>query len=163
MLNGSARRRLRGTLRWLCSAGGRDRSLGTMGVPYQDFGGCAPNLSERGKDHARDVPRAQRMMQGSVLRVETTISKARRFKVRQRTVWQGVHRWRWISMRHAVADLARPVQIRRAAQAAKVAAGKGLSKQQDVAPVQCEEHTLTAPATLDRSSTTKRVAGIEPA
>ena len=53
--------------------------------------------------------------QGSVLRVETTINNARRFKVRKMTVWNGVRRMRWIPMRHAVADLDRRVEISRAA------------------------------------------------
>jgi len=55
--------------------------------------------------------------QGSVLRVETTINNARRFKVRKMTVWNGVRRMRWIPMRHAVADLDRRVEISRAAHA----------------------------------------------
>jgi hypothetical protein len=53
--------------------------------------------------------------QGSVLRVETTINNARRFKVRKMTVWNGVRRMRWIPMRHAVADLDRRVEVSRAA------------------------------------------------
>ncbi len=53
--------------------------------------------------------------QGSVLRVETTINNARRFKVRKMTVRQGVRALRWIPMRHAVADLDRRVEISRAA------------------------------------------------
>jgi hypothetical protein len=53
--------------------------------------------------------------QGSVLRIETTINNARRFKVRRMTVWNGVRRMRWIPMRHAVADLVRRVEISRAA------------------------------------------------
>jgi len=53
--------------------------------------------------------------QGSVLRVETTVNNARRFKVRKMTVWNGVRRMRWIPMRHAVADLDRRVEISRAA------------------------------------------------
>jgi hypothetical protein len=55
--------------------------------------------------------------QGSVLRVETTINQARRFKVRKMTVWKGVRRMRWIPMRQAVADLDRRVEISRAANA----------------------------------------------
>jgi hypothetical protein len=53
--------------------------------------------------------------QGSVLRIETTINNARRFKVRRMTVWNGVRRMRWIPMRHAVADLDRRVEVSRAA------------------------------------------------
>ena len=53
--------------------------------------------------------------QGSVLRVETTINNARRFKVRKMTVRKGLRRMRWIPMRHAVADLDRRVEISRAA------------------------------------------------
>jgi len=53
--------------------------------------------------------------QGSVLRVETTINNARRFKVWKMTVWKGVRRMRWIPMRHAVADLDRRVEVSRAA------------------------------------------------
>jgi hypothetical protein len=53
--------------------------------------------------------------QGSVLRVETTINNARRFKVRKMTVWKGVPRMRWIPMRLAVADLVRRVEVSRAA------------------------------------------------
>jgi len=53
--------------------------------------------------------------QGSVLRVETTINNARRFKVRKMTVRKGVRGMRWIPMRHGVADLDRRVDISRAA------------------------------------------------
>ena len=53
--------------------------------------------------------------QGSVLRVETTINNARRFKVRKMTVRKGIRGMRWIPMRHGVADLDRRVQISRAA------------------------------------------------
>jgi len=53
--------------------------------------------------------------QGSVLRIETTINNARRFKVRKMTVRKGVRGMRWIPMRHAVADLDRRVEISRAA------------------------------------------------
>jgi hypothetical protein len=53
--------------------------------------------------------------QGSVLRVETTITNARRFKVRKMTVRRGIRGMRWIPMRHAVADLDRRVEISRAA------------------------------------------------
>jgi len=53
--------------------------------------------------------------QGSVLRVETTINNARRFKVRKMTVRKGIPGMRWIPMRHAVADLDRRVEISRAA------------------------------------------------
>lgn len=52
---------------------------------------------------------------GSVLRVETTINNARRFKVRKMTVRRGIRGMRWIPMRHAVADLDRRVDISRAA------------------------------------------------
>jgi hypothetical protein len=53
--------------------------------------------------------------QGSVLRVETTINNARRFKVRKMTVRKGVRGMRWIPRRQAVADLDRRVDISGAA------------------------------------------------
>ena len=53
--------------------------------------------------------------QGSILRIETTINNARRFKVRRMTLRKGVRRMRWIPMRHGVADLGRRVEISRAA------------------------------------------------
>ena len=53
--------------------------------------------------------------QGSVLRVETTINNVRRFKVRRMTQWNGVRRMRWIPMRFGLADLARRVEVSRAA------------------------------------------------
>ena len=49
--------------------------------------------------------------QGSILRIETTINNARRFKVRRMTLRHGVRRMRWIPMRHGVADLGRRVEI----------------------------------------------------
>ena len=55
--------------------------------------------------------------QGSVLRIETTINNARRFTVRRMTVWKGVRRLRWVRMRHGVVDLARRVEVSRAANA----------------------------------------------
>jgi hypothetical protein len=53
--------------------------------------------------------------QGSVLRIETTINNARRFTVRRMTMWKGVRAWRWVRMRHGVADLRRRVEISHAA------------------------------------------------
>lgn len=53
--------------------------------------------------------------QGSVLRVETTINNARRFKVRRMTVWNEDRRMRWIPMRFGVVDLARRLEVSRAA------------------------------------------------
>jgi len=52
---------------------------------------------------------------GSVLRIETTVNNARRFKVRRMTVWDGIRRMRWIPMRLAVSDLGRRVEVSRAA------------------------------------------------
>jgi hypothetical protein len=53
--------------------------------------------------------------QGSVLRIETTINNVRRFKVRRMTVRKGVRGMRWIPMRFGLADLARRVEVSRAA------------------------------------------------
>jgi len=53
--------------------------------------------------------------EGSVLRVETTINNVRRFKVRRMTQWNGIRRMRWIPMRFGLADLARRVEVSRAA------------------------------------------------
>jgi hypothetical protein len=53
--------------------------------------------------------------QGSVLRIETTINNAKRFRVRRMRVRQGIRRMRWIPMRHGVVDLERRVEISRAA------------------------------------------------
>jgi hypothetical protein len=53
--------------------------------------------------------------QGSVLRIETTINNARRFKVRRMRVRCGVRRMRWVPMRQGVVDLDRRVEISRAA------------------------------------------------
>lgn len=53
--------------------------------------------------------------QGSVLRIETTINKAKRFRVRRMKVRQGVRRMRWVPMRQGVVDLERRVEISRAA------------------------------------------------
>ena len=53
--------------------------------------------------------------QGSVLRVETTINNVRRFKVRRMTERKGMRRMRWIPMRMGLADLARRVEVSRAA------------------------------------------------
>jgi hypothetical protein len=53
--------------------------------------------------------------QGSVLRIETTINNVRRFKVRRMTERNGVRCMRWIPMRFGLADLARRVEISRAA------------------------------------------------
>jgi hypothetical protein len=55
--------------------------------------------------------------QGSVLRVETTINYARRFRVRRMRVRQGIRRMRWVPMRQGVVDLQRRVEISRAANA----------------------------------------------
>jgi hypothetical protein len=52
---------------------------------------------------------------GSVLRIETTVNNARRFKVRRMTVRGGVRGLRWIPMRLAVSDLGRRVEVSRAA------------------------------------------------
>ena len=61
--------------------------------------------------------------QGSVLRIETTINNARRFRVRRMKVRQGIRRMRWIPMRQGVVDLERRVEISRAANGAIWSAG----------------------------------------
>lgn len=53
--------------------------------------------------------------QGSVLRIETTINNAKRFRVRRMRVRQGIRRMRWVPMRQGVVDLERRVEISRAA------------------------------------------------
>jgi hypothetical protein len=51
----------------------------------------------------------------SVLRIETTINNPRRFKVWRETTLHGHRRMGWVSLRKAVADTSRLVQIARAA------------------------------------------------
>ncbi len=85
--------------------------------------------------------------QGSVLRVETTINNARRFKVRKMTVWKGVRRMRWIPMRHAVADLARRVEISRAANARYLEA---LAVVQEPSPARELLDGVSRPVTKDK-------------
>ena len=53
--------------------------------------------------------------QGSVLRVETTMNNPRRFKVRRKARRKGKSCMAWLPMRKGLADLARRVQICRAA------------------------------------------------
>ena len=53
--------------------------------------------------------------QGSVLRIETTINNPRRFKVRRMTTRKGQRLMGWLPMRKGVADMARRVEISRAA------------------------------------------------
>jgi hypothetical protein len=53
--------------------------------------------------------------QGSVLRIETTINNVKRFRVRRMCVRQGIHCMRWVPMRQGVVDLARRVELSRAA------------------------------------------------
>ncbi len=53
--------------------------------------------------------------QGSVLRIETTINNAKRFRVRRMRKRQGIRRMRWVPMRQGVVDLERRVEISRAA------------------------------------------------
>ena len=53
--------------------------------------------------------------QGSVLRIETTINNPRRFKVRRPVIRQGQRIMAWIPMRKGVADIARRVELSRAA------------------------------------------------
>ena len=53
--------------------------------------------------------------QGSVLRIETTINNPRRFKVRRMTTRKGQHLMGWVPMRKGVADMARRVEVSRAA------------------------------------------------
>jgi hypothetical protein len=52
---------------------------------------------------------------GRVLRIETTINNPRRFKVRRATTRKGQRVMGWIPMRKGVADMARRVEISRAA------------------------------------------------
>jgi hypothetical protein len=54
---------------------------------------------------------------GSVLRIEITINKPRRFKVRRRTRRGGQSRLAWLAMRQGVADIPRRVEVSRAANA----------------------------------------------
>jgi hypothetical protein len=53
--------------------------------------------------------------EGSVLRIETTINDPRRFKVRRRVTRKGQAVMRWVPMRKGLADIARRVEICRAA------------------------------------------------
>lgn len=53
--------------------------------------------------------------EGSVLRIETTINDPRRFKVRRRVTRKGQWCMRWVPMRKGLADIARRVEICRAA------------------------------------------------
>jgi hypothetical protein len=53
--------------------------------------------------------------QGSVLRIETTINDPRRFKVRRRVTRKGQAGMHWVPMRKGLADIARRVEICRAA------------------------------------------------
>ena len=53
--------------------------------------------------------------QGSVLRIETTINNARRFKVRRPTTRNGEACLGWVPLRKGVADMTRRVEISRAA------------------------------------------------
>ena len=55
LLHGFDRMRFRGTLRSISYADGFDRFLGAVGVRYKDFGSYVQGLSERLKDHARQV------------------------------------------------------------------------------------------------------------
>ncbi len=53
--------------------------------------------------------------EGSVLRIETTINDPRRFKARRRVTRKGQKVMRWVPMRKGLADIARRVEICRAA------------------------------------------------
>jgi hypothetical protein len=55
--------------------------------------------------------------QGSVLRIETTINNARRFKVLRELTRRGTRVRDWLPMRKGVADIARRVEVSRAANA----------------------------------------------
>jgi len=85
--------------------------------------------------------------QGSVLRVETTLNNARRFKVRKMTVWKGVRRMRWIPMRQAVADLDRRVEISRAANARYLEA---LAVVQEPSPARALLDAVSRPVTKEK-------------
>lgn len=54
---------------------------------------------------------------GNVLRIETTINKPTRFKLRRRTTQAGRRRTRWVPLRKGVIDLPRRVELSRAANA----------------------------------------------
>jgi hypothetical protein len=53
--------------------------------------------------------------QGSVLRIETTINNPRPFRACREMIRDGQPRWEWLPMRKGLADIARRVQISRAA------------------------------------------------
>jgi hypothetical protein len=53
--------------------------------------------------------------QGSVLRIETTINNPRRFKARRWVTRKGQAGWHWVPLRKGLADIARRVEICRAA------------------------------------------------
>jgi hypothetical protein len=53
--------------------------------------------------------------QGSVLRIETTINNPRRFRVRREVTRHGERCQKWVPMRRGLADLARRVEVSRAA------------------------------------------------
>ncbi len=60
--------------------------------------------------------------QGSVLRIETTINNARRFKVRRMTTRKGRRQMGWLRLRKGVADTRRRTEIARAANSRYLAA-----------------------------------------
>ena len=53
--------------------------------------------------------------QGSVLRIETTINNAKRFRILRKTTHRGKTTFKWFYMRKGLADILRRVQISRAA------------------------------------------------
>lgn len=96
------------------------RFLGRRTSPARFVGEACTSLVERSegirvKHWAEENSIKMYDKQQSVLRIETTINNVRRFKVRRMTVRKGVRSMRWIPMRFGLADLARRVEVSRAA------------------------------------------------
>jgi hypothetical protein len=96
------------------------RFLGRRTHPGVFVGEAASSLLERHegiriKHWAEENSLKMYDKQGSVLRVETTINYAGRFKVRRMSRHKGVACMRWLPMRMGLADLERRVEVSRAA------------------------------------------------
>lgn len=100
---------------------GADDVLRFMGRDPRRYRGEITSEIKRGRDGVRIKHRVQENSikmydkQGSVLRIETTMNNPARFRVRRRVTRQGQPCLRWVPLRKGVADMARRVEIARAA------------------------------------------------
>ncbi len=123
-MSGFDRILFRGTLRSISYRDGFDRFLKYHGILHRRFSPFVGELSQTVKDHVQAVVKRSGRpyiylemydKQQSVLRIETTMNNPRDFKRLRETTRNGQPCLQWLPIRKGLADIARRLQVSRAA------------------------------------------------